>query len=319
MIIIVNSFPSERAHAVAKVLAARSDGAVPLTPEVECPDQSSARPPRAQLTEFLEASERALLDARRAGDQLCTLGAAFFRGETLRALRRHLDRHDDVIYAYRVDATPSVGDATAEVVAWRAAQERGARLHDMGYEIQERELEPAAAAIWDDVHQPVDLVEPDPGWVDDFARERAEITAALGALASSVEHVGSTAVPGLIAKPIIDILVTVPALERAAHLVAPLRALGYAFIDYPQNRARRFFCKGAPRSHHIHVVEQGGAEHLDKLAFRDALRADQELRAEYRQLKLAAASALRTERAAYGERKSELVRRVLARCAASAR
>ena len=87
--------------------------------------------------------------------------------------------------------------------------------------------------------------------------------------------------PGLAAKPVIDIMLVVRKLEDAIECIGPLSDLGYTFIDYPQNTDRRFFRKGVPRTHHVHIVAQGNAELKDHLAFRDALRADPHRRDQY--------------------------------------
>ena len=122
---------------------------------------------------------------------------------------------------------------------------------------------------------------------------------------------GSTAVPGLPAKPVIDILVVVEDLRDAGACIAPLAKLGYSFVDHPENVDRRFFRKGAPRTHHLHIVEAGSAAHRDHLDFRDALRAGPELRRAYADLKAALAEAHRRDRETYSKKKSDFVRRSL--------
>jgi len=113
------------------------------------------------------------------------------------------------------------------------------------------------------------------------------------------------------AKPIIDIMVEVRELEDAVICIEPLRALGYAFIDWPENIDRRYFRKGSPRTHHLHIVEQGSAPVVDQLAFRDALRADRELRQRYAQLKAELAARHRHDRNRYTESKTAFVESVL--------
>jgi GrpB-like predicted nucleotidyltransferase (UPF0157 family) len=140
-----------------------------------------------------------------------------------------------------------------------------------------------------------------------FAAERDQIAAVLGDLALAVHHVGSTAIPGLDAKPIIDIMVVVRHLDDAVACIAPLQGLGYAFIDYPQNVDRRFFRKGLPRTHHLHIVAEGSQSLADHLDFRDALRADPALRQGYRELKHALAAKHRRDRAQYSERKGTFI------------
>ena len=105
----------------------------------------------------------------------------------------------------------------------------------------------------------------------------------------------------------IDILVVVRRLDDAVECIAPLASLGYAFIDYPQNTERRFFRKGLPRTHHLHIVAQDSAELPDHLDFRDALRADPELHRQYQELKHELARRYKNDRATYSERKGAFV------------
>ncbi len=113
------------------------------------------------------------------------------------------------------------------------------------------------------------------------------------------------------AKPIIDIMVEVRRLEDAVTCIAPLRPLGYAFVDRPDNIDRRYFRQGSPRTHHLHIVEQGSAPVVDHLAFRDALRASHELRQRYTQLKAELAACHRHDRNRYTVAKTAFVESVL--------
>jgi GrpB-like predicted nucleotidyltransferase (UPF0157 family) len=100
-------------------------------------------------------------------------------------------------------------------------------------------------------------------------------------------------------------------LDDAIDCIGPLSDLGYAFIDYPQNTDRRFFRKGQPRTHHLHIVEVGGAELRDHLVFRDALRANADWRDQYAALKIDLADRHRNDRAQYSESKTDFVQRIL--------
>jgi GrpB-like predicted nucleotidyltransferase (UPF0157 family) len=246
--------------------------------------------------------------------------------ESLAQLRHLLSELDDVTYAYRLTCPDDEmerrfqarGD---EELAWElerfreltAIMEAGADRGDLGYEIDTGGLtaEGVARAIWLDIHEAVEVAPYDPAWPAAYQAEEACLRAALGDRVLAIHHIGSTAVPGLDAKPIIDILVTVRRLEEAVACIAPLRKLGYAFVDYPQNRDRRFFRKGKPRSHHLHIVEQDSSDLADKLAFRDALRADAELRQAYADLKAQLATRYKDDRATYSERKTAFVRTAL--------
>src|SRR5690349_19436789 len=120
-----------------------------------------------------------------------------------------------------------------------------------------------------------------------FAAERERLTAALGGLAMRIEHNGSTSVPGLAAKPIIDIQISVVALTPLSPLVDSLAPLGYVHVPHPDDAFCPFLHRPAtwPHSHHVHLVEAGGLEERRTLAFRDYLRAHAAAAREYEQLK----------------------------------
>ena len=248
--------------------------------------------------------------------------------ESLAKLRRMLSDYDDVTYAFRlvcaaaelkrrVCARARNQMFDPERLTWElerchelaAIQDRAAQRGDMGFPLDVTHLDArqAARAIWEDIHEEVKLTPYDPAWEVAFQVERALIAAALGPLAHEIHHIGSTAVPGLPAKPVIDIMVAVEQLDRAVDCIAPLRELDYAFIDYPQNTDRRFFRKGKPRSHHLHIVAGGSNPLADHLDFRNALRAQPELRQAYSDLKNSLAQAHKDDRATYSENKSAFV------------
>jgi len=127
---------------------------------------------------------------------------------------------------------------------------------------------------------PLTIVDYDPSWPERFERERARIAAALGQAALSIEHIGSTAVPGLAAKPVVDVLVVVPDPEDAA-LVGSFAAAGYELrVIEPGHRMFRT----PARDVHVHVWAEGGAA-CDYLRLRDLLRRDAGARREYAELK----------------------------------
>ncbi len=246
--------------------------------------------------------------------------------ESLAQLRGMLSELDAVTYAFRLTGSERAmerrirGRATKHA-AWElerfreldAIMEAGAERGDLGYLIDTTELTAAQVAevIWKNIHQAVDLRPYDPTWPAEYTAEQTRLRAALGDLALQIHHIGSTAVPGLDAKPIIDIMVEVRELEDAVACIAPLRALGYAFVDHPENIDRCFFRKGFPRTHHLHIVEHGSAPVVDHLAFRDALRAGRELRQRYAQLKAELAARHRHDRKRYTESKTAFVESVL--------
>ena len=152
-----------------------------------------------------------------------------------------------------------------------------------------------------------------------YAAARDELAAALGVLATRIEHHGSTAVPGLGAKPIIDVQVSVRALHPIATYAAPLTRLGYVHVPGPDDSFCPFFHRPRdwPHTYHIHVVEAGGPEERRTLAFRDYLRAHADVRRDYEELKrrLSADHSAETDasREAYAVAKTDFVTRVTAR------
>ena len=154
----------------------------------------------------------------------------------------------------------------------------------------------------------------DPGWPAAFESERAALEDAIGDWAvGGIHHVGSTAVPGLAAKPIVDILVGVEDLESSRACFEPLGALEYVHAPYLAEEMH-WFCKPHPdrRTHHLHLAPAGGRRYADELAFRDRLRADPELAGEYEVLKRELAKRFKDDRDAYTEGKSAFIRKALA-------
>jgi GrpB-like predicted nucleotidyltransferase (UPF0157 family) len=163
--------------------------------------------------------------------------------------------------------------------------------------------------------QLVHLTEYDPAWLDLFADQQARVAAILAPwLAAPIEHIGSTSVPGLPAKPVIDMLAPVRSLTDAQDAVAPLTGDGWLFWpDDPGRQYRLWFLRPQPeaRTHHLHLIEHDEPHARALIAFRDALRADPGLRADYADLKKSLARQHRQNRNAYTNAKGEFVARVL--------
>ena len=128
-----------------------------------------------------------------------------------------------------------------------------------------------------------------------------------------LEHVGSTSVPGIRAKPILDLMLGLPTLDDGTAVAPELAKLGYEFRPDAGLAQEHVFAKGVPRTHILHVVEFGGRPWRQKLLFRDALRAEPDLARAYEELKIALAVKFPKDRAAYTAGKSEFVLRVLNR------
>ena len=149
--------------------------------------------------------------------------------------------------------------------------------------------------------QPIEVVDYDPRWPLRYQRERDRIAAALGEHAVAIEHVGGTAVPGLPAKPVIDIMVGVPDIERAGQAVAGLINLGYQYVPELESQLpeRRYFRRGTPETHHVHMVAVSSDFWEEHLLFRDYLRTHPQAAEEYGKLKRGLASRFRFDRDAY--------------------
>jgi len=173
------------------------------------------------------------------------------------------------------------------------------------------------------VSDALEIVAYDAVWPRAFAAERDRIAAALGDVALRIDHHGSTAVPGLAAKPVIDIQVSVRRLQPLAAYAGPLARLGYVHVPHADDAFCPFFHRPAawPHTHHVHVVESGGAEERRTLAFRDYLRAHPETAREYEQLKRRLATqhsaATFASRQAFADAKAEFVGRVTERALAA--
>jgi GrpB-like predicted nucleotidyltransferase (UPF0157 family) len=150
-----------------------------------------------------------------------------------------------------------------------------------------------------------------PLWADEFLRERQSILKVLSRHATLVEHVGGTAVPGVPAKPILDILVGVPSFEKARVCIGPMESLGYEYRGEYGIPGRHYFVKGDPRTHHVHILEVGGETWGRMIAFRDALLASPDLAREYATAKLRIAAAHSNNRAAYQRAKDRVIERTL--------
>lgn len=163
------------------------------------------------------------------------------------------------------------------------------------------------------MNEPVRLVGYDPDWPRRYERERASLSGAIRPwIDGGVHHVGSTAVPGLAAKPIIDILVGIRDLDESRGCFGPLAALGYLYAPYMATEMH-WFCKPQPsrRTHHLHLVPTSSGRYRAELAFRDLLRTDDGLTAEYLALKQRLARRFENDRDAYTAAKSEFIRRAL--------
>jgi GrpB-like predicted nucleotidyltransferase (UPF0157 family) len=102
------------------------------------------------------------------------------------------------------------------------------------------------------------LVEHDPSWAQAYDEEKQRIGHALAGLALDIQHYGSTAVPGIRAKPIIDVVVGIEQLAMGDRCIQPLRMIGYDYLGDELVPGGLFFARGLPRTHHLNIVEWRG-------------------------------------------------------------
>lgn len=162
--------------------------------------------------------------------------------------------------------------------------------------------------------EPVRLVPHDPSWAARFAAEAELLHATIGTyITGGIHHVGSTAVGGLDAKPIIDSAVGVESLEASRPCIELLSAIDYLYAPY-RAEVMHWLCKPDPakRTHHLHLIPTGSPRLADEIAFRDYLRAHPAKAAEYGDLKHRLAAEHRADREAYTRAKTDFVAAVTA-------
>jgi GrpB-like predicted nucleotidyltransferase (UPF0157 family) len=164
----------------------------------------------------------------------------------------------------------------------------------------------------------IEIVDYDPNWPRLFEDERGRLARILPAdQVLAIEHAGSTAIPGLAAKPIVDVFIAVPSVDVArTTLVEPITTLGYVYWEENPDQDRMFFVKGMPpygerRTHHVHIFEPASEFWRRALAFRDYLREHGDEAERYQQLKHSLAVQYRSDREAYSRAKDKYVKAVV--------
>jgi GrpB-like predicted nucleotidyltransferase (UPF0157 family) len=167
------------------------------------------------------------------------------------------------------------------------------------------------------VPDPIVICDYDPAWVERFEAERERLAEALWPHVLRIEHVGSTSVPGLAAKPIVDIAANLRTLTVIPEMRIHLAALDYRYRGEEGMPGRHYLCKPidppgrAHRVAQLHISAEGSRDFRDHVLFRDYLRAHPEARDEYARLKRAIAAEVHNDIAAYIARKGDFVRRCL--------
>jgi GrpB-like predicted nucleotidyltransferase (UPF0157 family) len=154
------------------------------------------------------------------------------------------------------------------------------------------------------------LTEYDPSWPELFEQESAIIRVACGSRVRQICHIGSTAISGMLAKPIVDILVTIPSHEDGLGCVIPLRNIGYRYRGANGIEGRHYFTKGDPRTHHLHIYVEGHPAISRHVKFRDYLRSHPDEALAYRELKKELGRHFATDSQSYSRAKEEFCRRI---------
>lgn len=159
--------------------------------------------------------------------------------------------------------------------------------------------------------EPIKIVDYNPDWPSIYQVEKAKLEQALGHLILDIQHVGSTSVPGLAAKPIIDIAIGIKDYPMPDAAVQAVVDLGYEHMGEYGIPRRHYFRKGAPRSHHIHVVELRNPEWDKYILFRDYLRTHPDTAAGYEVLKRKVALQHGHDRTLYTDSKAPFIESVI--------
>ncbi|HVW19986.1 MAG TPA: GrpB family protein [Opitutaceae bacterium] len=156
-----------------------------------------------------------------------------------------------------------------------------------------------------DKDAPIQIVAYDAQWVRLFLEEREILRRVLSPwLTGPIEHIGSTAVPGLSAKPVINIIAAVGTLDGSRDAIPALRSVDYLHAPYRED-VMHWFCKPHPsfRTHHLHLIPHGSPLWTARIVFRDRLRENRDLAAEYAELKRSLAASFPQDREIYGRQK----------------
>jgi GrpB-like predicted nucleotidyltransferase (UPF0157 family) len=159
---------------------------------------------------------------------------------------------------------------------------------------------------------PVEIVSYDASWPRLFEEEREALQRVLANwLVGPIEHIGSTAVPGLAAKPVIDIMAAVRTLQDSRPAISAATELGYCYSPFRPDR-EHWFCRPSPafRTHHLHLIPHASGDWIRPLAFRDYLRTHAAVAVEYEALKRRLAAQYRLDREAYTEAKTSFIARM---------
>ncbi|MGE7913599.1 GrpB family protein [Lysinibacillus xylanilyticus] len=161
----------------------------------------------------------------------------------------------------------------------------------------------------------VELSEYNPYWEEQFIYEKNRIVEALGNKVVGIEHIGSTSIRGLKAKPIIDILIGVQSLDEVPNFIDTLSEIDYEYVLKPELIDRRFFRKGlwGQGTSHLHICEFNSNEWNEKCLFRDYIRENPHVAYEYASLKEQLASEYEYDRITYTKEKEPFIKMIIAK------
>ncbi len=159
------------------------------------------------------------------------------------------------------------------------------------------------------------MSEYDVNWEEQFLYEKRSIQEVIGHAILGIEHIGSTSIKGLKAKPIIDILLGVPSIEVVSELIEALKIIGYEYVPKPELMERRFFRKvlWGQGTCHLHICEYNSSEWIDKCLFRDYLRLNAQAADEYETLKEQLADHFQYDRQTYTKKKEPFIQKIIAK------
>lgn len=159
------------------------------------------------------------------------------------------------------------------------------------------------------MEKPIVIEEYTPNWALQFTEEQKIIKNIMGDAAIAIEHIGSTSVERLSAKPILDMMIGIRTLNDIDMFIEPLKAIGYEHVLHEKFPNRRFFRKGLWRAgtHHLHIYQYGSDEWNHNLLFRDYLRNHPNVRQQYEQLKKELANKHRFDKVAYTNAKAPFI------------
>jgi GrpB-like predicted nucleotidyltransferase (UPF0157 family) len=161
---------------------------------------------------------------------------------------------------------------------------------------------------------PIIVVPYDPAWHELFVTTATPMREALGDVAIRIDHVGSTAIPGIVAKPVIDILISIASFEPFDTIENPLASLGYVWQSANPDKTKRFFREPpGTRRTHVHVQKHGSWGQQFVLLFRDYLRSNEDERRRYEAIKQELAAKFRNDRPSYVAGKSPIIWEIMVR------